>query len=67
MQSGHAGDATLATLLTCVPAFQRWSNQPLDPALEKLLHEADEQTLLSIAVHALQQAATIDPKTTTKG
>ncbi len=67
MQSGHASDATLATLLTCMPAFQRWANQPLDPKLKKLLNEADEQVLLSIAVHALQRAATIDAETTALG
>lgn len=62
MKNAHAADAAVAKLLACLPTFRRWSNRPLSPTLKKLLREADEQTLMSLAVHALHRAVKDDPE-----
>jgi hypothetical protein len=55
MKSGYTADASVAMLLATVPAFQQWGNQPLDPKIHSILNNADEQTLLTIAVYALRR------------
>ena len=55
MNQGYLADATVAKLLACLPAFESWSDTRLDPSLKKILKEADQQTILSVAAFALRR------------
>ena len=61
MSNSSVADATLAKLFTCLPVFRRWTNEPLDPELHKIIESVDEQSLLSIAVFALSRAIKESP------
>lgn len=50
-------DVTAARLLSNIPAFGRWNNRPLNRQLKQLLAEMDDQMLMSLTAHAVQQIA----------
>lgn len=58
-QPQHA-DTTAVRLLSDLPAFRHWNNRPLNRQLKHLLIGLDEQTLMSLTAHALQQV-TVGP------
>jgi hypothetical protein len=60
MNKSETVDATVAKLMACLPASERWHNDPLDPRVLRVLECADEQTLLSIAVYSLRMIAEMD-------
>ncbi len=55
MHTRQYTDVSAARLLSNVPAFNRWENRPLNRQLKQLIAELDEQTLLSLAAHAVKQ------------
>lgn len=55
MTHSEKADAAIAKLLQCLPAFRRWTNQPLERQWHKMLSHMDQQTLMSLTVHALRQ------------
>ena len=55
MQVHAYADGLVAALLSRIPAYQRWSNQPLDESTRRLLRQADDQQLMSIVAEALVQ------------
>jgi len=57
MNKGYQADVAVAKLLACLPAFEAWSDTPLDPGLQEILNEADQQTIMTIAVYALRRIA----------
>ncbi|MCC6680262.1 MAG: hypothetical protein IT445_05100 [Phycisphaeraceae bacterium] len=46
-------EGRVARMLSTMPMFRKWQHQPLDPCLQRLLNELDEQTLMSLAACAL--------------
>lgn len=55
MHTRQYTDVSAARLLSDVPAFNRWEQRPLNRQLKQLIAELDEQTLLSLTVHAVKQ------------
>jgi hypothetical protein len=61
--SGYETDARVAQVLAEFSAFQHWDNRPLSRSLRQMLLEMDEQTLMSLAVHALQRVVAEERET----
>ena len=57
MNKSYQADAAVAKLLACLPAFGPWTDAPLDPSLQKLLNQADQQTIMTVAAYALRRIA----------
>jgi len=55
MRSDTLTDGTVAVLFSRVPSYSRWTNEPLGADARRVLSEADEQQLMSIAVDALMR------------
>ena len=62
MDQGYHIDVTVAKLLACLPAFEAWSDTPLDPGLQEILNEADQQTMMTVAAYALGRIAQDTPQ-----
>ena len=58
MNDMQHGNVTAARLLSDLPAYGRWDNRPLNRQLRQLVAELDEQTLMSLTVHAVQRITT---------
>ncbi len=56
MATPPPADAAIARALAQLPVLRQWSNQPLDRHVRRMIDQADMQTLLSIAVTALDRA-----------
>lgn len=41
-------DAMLLRVLTGIPGFELWANQPMDPAIRAMIEKADLQEILSV-------------------
>ncbi len=55
MPTVQTSEADLAVLLSALPAFEQWRNQPLTAGAQRMLREADDQQLMTIAVEALHR------------
>lgn len=64
MSAGHLTDARIAVALSHLPWFQRWERRSLSPQHRRMLREMDAQSLMSLAVVALQQLDRRDQPTT---
>jgi len=58
MNDRTQSNITAARLLSDLPAYQRWDNRPLNRQLKQLVADLDEQTLMSLTAHAVQQMTT---------
>lgn len=56
MSAGSPTDVAVAKALATLPIFEVWHNAPLDADTRRTLATADQQTLMSIAAHALRLA-----------
>lgn len=55
MHTSQHMDVSAARLLSDLPAFSRWESRPLNRQLKQLIGELDEQTLMSLAAHAVRR------------
>ena len=57
VQQSDNPSATVAIVLSRLPQFKHWANQPLETAWRQALDQADTQTLMTVAAHALKRIA----------
>ena len=50
-------DATVAAMVSNMPQFKDWHNQPLSPVFYQHIHEADKEQLMTIAIESLRLLA----------
>jgi hypothetical protein len=55
MHTRQYTEVSAARLLFDMPAFNHWERRPLNRQLKQLIAELDEQTLMSLAAHAVTQ------------
>ncbi len=51
--ASELAEGRVARMLSTMPAYHHWRQQPLDRCLRRLLDELDEQALMSLAAYAL--------------
>lgn len=52
-------DADIAAMLSKLPIYERWLNQPLPGSIELAVNHLDEQELMTLAAEALRRLTEI--------